>query len=347
MTVPIIWTVEQPLPPGGTVSFADETDLKTTVTFSNQATGTYILKLADQAGEFEPSTAYIQVGSEPGPEGQNAGPVVNPSFEADRITAAITDGEWSPTAIFSVYGNISDDGRPDGVLNVTWSATDLDSDGGTATFGSCHAEDTTVTFSKAGSYALTVVADDGDKQKSGVLYIDLVGSRPRVDAGDNQTIDVSQNAVTLDGSETSVPGTPYPQGVDPVWSVTVPPGGWVEWIGSVDDWTPQVRLVGIGDFIFQLDAVDQQGLTAVPDSVHSWKRRWHVLLGGYRSGRSAQGAPVRNTQRMPLRTARKSCAGRPDLPGPDFAFGMYFLILCHCSFVRSMDLSSAHKTTYH
>jgi hypothetical protein len=28
-------------------------------------------------------------------------------------------------------------------------------------------------------------------------------------------------------------------------------------------------------------------LAKTPDSIHSWKRRWQVLFGGYRSGRSA------------------------------------------------------------
>ena len=86
-------------------------------------------------------------------------------------------------------------------------------------------------------------------------------------------------------------------------------------------------------------------LTKTPDSVHSWKRRWQVLLGGYRSGKSAQGAPVRKIQRMPLRTARRSCGGRPDFPGRAFGFGINCSILCHCSFVRSIDLRSVHKTT--
>jgi len=77
-------------------------------------------------------------------------------------------------------------------------------------------------------------------------------------------------------------------------------------------------------------------LAKTPNSVHSWKRRWQVLFGGYREGRSAQGAPVRKTQRMPLSTARKSCGGRPDVPGRALGLGRYSTIRCHCSFVRSM-----------
>jgi len=86
-------------------------------------------------------------------------------------------------------------------------------------------------------------------------------------------------------------------------------------------------------------------LANTPDSVHSWKRRWHVLLGGYRSGKSFQGAPVRNIQRIPFSTALKSCGGLPDFPGPAFGFGMYCSIFFHCSFVRSINLTSVNKIT--
>jgi len=82
-------------------------------------------------------------------------------------------------------------------------------------------------------------------------------------------------------------------------------------------------------------------LAKTPDSFHSWKRRWQVLLGGYRSGKSPHGAPVRKIQRMPLSTARQSCGGRPDFPGWALGFGIYSAIRCHCSCVRSICHVSA------
>ena len=82
-------------------------------------------------------------------------------------------------------------------------------------------------------------------------------------------------------------------------------------------------------------------LTKIPDSVQSWKRRWQVLFGGYRSGRSTQGAPVRRIQRMPLSTSLGSCGGRPDFPGCALGFGMNCAIRCHCSFVMSINHISA------
>ena len=48
-----------------------------------------------------------------------------------------------------------------------------------------------------------------------------------------------------------------------------------------------------------------------PVRCHTWKRRWHVWYGGYRTGRSCQGAPVRSTHNTPCSTARVSAQGRP------------------------------------
>ena len=85
--------------------------------------------------------------------------------------------------------------------------------------------------------------------------------------------------------------------------------------------------------------------TKTPDSVQSWKRRWQVLLGGYRWGKSAQGTPVRKIQRMPFKTTLVFWGGRPDLPGRAFGFGIDSTIFCHCSFVRSIDFKPVNKTT--
>ena len=48
-----------------------------------------------------------------------------------------------------------------------------------------------------------------------------------------------------------------------------------------------------------------------PDLTQFWKRRCAVWYEPYREGMSCQGAPVRSTQRIPLKTARRSAHGRP------------------------------------
>ena len=74
----------------------------------------------------------------------------------------------------------------------------------------------------------------------------------------------------------------------------------------------------------------------VPERTHSWKRRWHVWYGGYRSGISFHWAPVRMIHRIPLRISRLS---RRGLPRPSARFGgsgISGLITFHCSSVRSI-----------
>ena len=50
---------------------------------------------------------------------------------------------------------------------------------------------------------------------------------------------------------------------------------------------------------------------SVPSRTQPWKRRWQVWYGGYRSGKSFQGAPVRKIQRTPFNTSRLPRQGRP------------------------------------
>src|SRR2546427_6748103 len=51
--------------------------------------------------------------------------------------------------------------------------------------------------------------------------------------------------------------------------------------------------------------------SSLPSRTHCWKRRWQVWYGGYFLGSSRHCAPVPNTHKIPLSTARVSCHGRP------------------------------------
>jgi hypothetical protein len=51
--------------------------------------------------------------------------------------------------------------------------------------------------------------------------------------------------------------------------------------------------------------------SSLPSRTHCWKRRWQVWYGGYWLGSSRHCAPVPNTHKIPLSTARVSCHGRP------------------------------------
>jgi hypothetical protein len=72
-----------------------------------------------------------------------------------------------------------------------------------------------------------------------------------------------------------------------------------------------------------------------PDCTHCWNRRWQVWYDGYRSGTSAQGAPVRKTHKIPFRTARRSFQGRPRPSGCLAGSGIRGSRIFHCWSVRS------------
>ena len=75
--------------------------------------------------------------------------------------------------------------------------------------------------------------------------------------------------------------------------------------------------------------------SSTPVRCHAWNRRWQVWYGGYRAGRSCQGAPVRSTHSTPLSTARVSAHGRPR-PSARRTGRNNGSRISHCGSVRSM-----------
>ena len=75
-----------------------------------------------------------------------------------------------------------------------------------------------------------------------------------------------------------------------------------------------------------------------PCSFHCCIRRWHVVCGGYRPGRSFQGAPVRRIQRTPSKHSLRPRGGRPLPPGRRLVFGMRGSTISHCLSVRSIRI---------
>ena len=70
--------------------------------------------------------------------------------------------------------------------------------------------------------------------------------------------------------------------------------------------------------------------------IHSWKRLWQVDDDGYRSGKSAHGAPVRSTHRMPFNTSRSGQRGLPRPSASTSGCGISGSRNSHCSFVMSI-----------
>jgi hypothetical protein len=83
----------------------------------------------------------------------------------------------------------------------------------------------------------------------------------------------------------------------------------------------------------------------MPFSSQSLSLRQHVEGLEYRFGKSAHGAPVRSTQRMPSNTLRFSAQGLP--PRLDFlGFGSNDSIFCHCASVNFHRSLAIEKTPF-
>lgn len=79
-------------------------------------------------------------------------------------------------------------------------------------------------------------------------------------------------------------------------------------------------------------ATASNSFLSTPAFTQREKRRKQVEPEGKRSGKSAQAAPVRSTQRMPFRTARSECiCGRPRPSSRRTCFGIRGSRITHCS----------------
>ena len=83
----------------------------------------------------------------------------------------------------------------------------------------------------------------------------------------------------------------------------------------------------------------------LPSDTHRWNRRWQVWYGGYRSGRSCQGAPVRSIHRIPSNTARLQRQGRPRPSDRLGNSGRSEDTTDHCASVRSMYIPPQGNTS--
>ena len=74
-----------------------------------------------------------------------------------------------------------------------------------------------------------------------------------------------------------------------------------------------------------------------PARTHSWKRRWQVWYGGYRSGKSRQEAPVRMIHKIPFKISRSFVRGLPRPSTRLAGLGSKPFTTSHCESLRSMD----------
>jgi len=179
--------------------------------------------------------------------------IVNQSPQVD----AGTDQSITLPAAANLDATVTDDGLPDppGALTLTWSQV---SGPGTATFADASAADTSVTFSAAGTYELSLTANDEALSDSDSVRIVVsapaaTNQAPQVDAGDDQSITLPA-AANLDAIVTD-DGLPNPPGaLTLAWSQVSGPGTATFTDASTDD--TRVSFSMDGDYVLRLTADD-------------------------------------------------------------------------------------------
>lgn len=156
--------------------------------------------------------------------------------QAPQVQASVGQTQGGKT---SLGGIVKDDGLPSGTLTQKWTQTSGPA-GGVATFLDATAANTRVSFSKAGTYVLTLTASDGEKQSSDSVTVEGAPSTGTLNvapdassitasetAGWNNIKAVNDGAVFTSGSDNStVWGT---------WSPNRPASEWLQydWAGAI------------------------------------------------------------------------------------------------------------------
>jgi len=133
--------------------------------------------------------------SDPPPGSQNP----PPSNAAPQVDAGADQTITLPTSSVELQGSATDSDLPTGSsLTYAWTGPEG------VTFADASAAATTATFAAAGSYELTLTADDGAAQGSDTVTIVVnaaaANAAPTANAGDDQTITLPMDSVQLQGS---------------------------------------------------------------------------------------------------------------------------------------------------
>ena len=176
--VTTLWT--QISGPAGAV-FADPTAANTTVNFSQS--GVYVFQLTANDGLTNGSAQVTVI--------VNQAPTV--SVAADKFTVEMPD-------TVTLNGIVSDDGLPNGTLTCLWNQV---GGPGKATFSNPGGTNTTVSFNAAGTYILSLTANDSVATGSNhIILTVLPTNQPPV--ANSQTLSVAGNTalnITLTGSD--------------------------------------------------------------------------------------------------------------------------------------------------
>ncbi len=175
----------------GAVTFANALAIVTTASFP--VTGTYVLRLTADDGEFAPSDQLTVT--------------VDPPINQAPSVAAGPDQPVALPDLAALNGTASDDGLPNppGTLTTTWSQV---SGPGAVTFANALAIVTTASFPVTGTYVLRLTADDGEVAVFDELTVRVYPEGTQVAAvevgiaaGADDAEESGAGAVTLDSTD--------------------------------------------------------------------------------------------------------------------------------------------------
>ena len=226
--------------PGSTV-FSAGTLLNTIATFS--VAGTYVLRLTASDGSLSANdTLTVTV---------NPAPVVN---VAPTVNAGADQTITLPAGA-TLNATVTDDGLPaPSALTYAWTTV---SGPGTVTFATATAEDTTASFSAAGTYVLRLTASDGSLSANDTVTVTVnpapvVNAAPTVNAGVDQTITLPSTAA-LNATVTD-DGLPAPSALTYAWTTVSGPGTVTFATATADDTTASFSAAGT--YVLRLTASD-------------------------------------------------------------------------------------------
>jgi RHS repeat-associated protein/uncharacterized repeat protein (TIGR01451 family) len=231
--------VSGPLP----VTFSTPAGSSTQVGFP--AAGTYVLQLAASDSQLTGSaTISITVNA----VGTNQAPTV--AIIADHTSITL------PTNTVTLNGVINDDGLPNGTIATQWTQIS-----GPAAVNIAQVTSTSVkvAFPAAGVYVIRLTANDGQLSSEATITITVTTSGgnqpPTVSAGPSQSVQLPQNAVTLNGYAAD-DGLPAGSTLLVSWSEISGPASVS--FSNPSSVTTQATFSVAGVYVLQLSASDSQ-----------------------------------------------------------------------------------------
>jgi RHS repeat-associated protein len=181
--------------------------------------------------------------------------------QAPQVSAGPDQTITLPADVY-LNGTVVDDGLPTGSsVSAIWSKA---SGPGTVTFSTPNSPTTMVTFSRPGIYTLRLTASDTELTSSDDVVLTITGTNqpPSVEAGQDQTIDLPTNQVTLNGTATD-DDLPVGSTLSIAWSKVSGPGAVT--FSNATGLATSASFTAAGVYVLRLTATD--GALSTSDDV--------------------------------------------------------------------------------